>query len=74
MKDCIIAMRSVTLANKAERALRSEGIGSELVSVDPALTKRGCSYGLTVRCDMVDNIEEILNRRGISHGEIIGKY
>ena len=74
MKDCIIAMRSITLANKAERALRAAGIKTELVSVEPSLTKRGCSYGLNVSCDLVDESEKLLDRRGIGHGEVIGRY
>ena len=74
MKDCIIAMRSVTLANKAERALRAAGIRTTLVSVEPSLTKRGCSYGLKVGCELVGESEKILDRRGIAHGEIIGSY
>lgn len=74
MKDCIIAMRSVTLAGKAERALRSAGIKTELVSVEPSLTKRGCSYGLSVECGLAERCERLLKSRGIDHGEVIGRY
>ena len=42
----IAAIGSMTAAIKAQRALASSGIGSEVISLSPSDTRRGCAYGL----------------------------
>lgn len=74
MSDCIIAMRSMTLAQKAERILASNGIRVDIVNIEPSLTKRGCGYGLTLSCYDMDKALDLMKRKRVSHGEIIGNY
>ena len=71
MSDCIIAMKSRTAAEKAKRyaARRSQ---VSVVSLDPSVTRYGCSVGLRVSCSEVGRILALLERQGIEHGETIG--
>lgn len=74
MSDCIIAMRSSTLAKKAERALSGAGITCKTVNVDPSLTRRGCGYGVSLDCFDVQSAEKVLFTKNITHGEVLGRY
>lgn len=47
---------------------------AEIVSIDPSFTKRGCSVGVKVRCDKIDTLTELLDKKKISYGDIIGRY
>jgi len=73
MADCVIGMKSPTAAEKARRIAVSEKIRAEVVSVDPSVTKRGCSLGLRLSCADVERLTEILDRRNISYGDVIGR-
>lgn len=73
MSDYIIPMRSRTEAELGSRAARSHGIRASVVSVDPSLTRSGCSYGLRVSSRDAADVIRILGARGISHGEMIGR-
>ena len=72
MRKCIITTKSQTLAKKAERALSRVGIGSRVMSVDPALTERGCGWGVEVDCSDVSSAEETLRRDRIYFGVTLG--
>ena len=74
MTECIIPLKTPTLAKKAERALTSAGIIATVVSVDPSITKHGCGYGLSVFCRDAQLAKALLDRRHISYGELIGGY
>ena len=74
MTECIIPIRTPTLAKKAERVLSAAGIRVNIVSVDPAVTKHGCGYGISVYCREADRARELLDRRRISYGDMIGGY
>lgn len=74
MAECIIPIKSATLAKKAQRALWNVGIRSEFVSVDPSVTRRGCSFGLSLACRDSTRGAEVLEKRNITHGDIIGGY
>lgn len=74
MSECIIPMKSPTAAKRAQRALSAAGIRAQLVSIDPTLTRRGCAFGLSLACRESGQGAELLDRRGITHGEIIGGY
>lgn len=56
----------------AKKALASEGIFSTVVSIDPKITKNGCSYGISFRCGERDRVRSILKSRGITYDEIMG--
>lgn len=73
MADCIIAMKSQTTAEKARRIAVTERMGAEVVSIDPSFTRHGCSVGLRLDCDNARRLSEILDRRNIAHGDIIGR-
>lgn len=49
-RGCIAAVSSVTLAIKAQRALSTSGITSEVISLTADQTRRGCAYGLEFSC------------------------
>jgi len=72
MADCIIAMKSMTFAEKGKRAASSAGIFSEIVSIDPSVTKRGCAYGLTIPCSEVNRLVSVFEKRHVQYGEILG--
>ncbi len=74
MSECIIPMKSPTAAKRAQRALSASGIKTQLVSIDPTLTRRGCAFGLSLACRESSRGTEVLDRRGITHGEVIGGY
>ena len=72
MGECVISVRSNTVAERVRRIAAAERIRSEIVSVDPKLTKRGCSVGLRLPCEDVAALRHILDRRGITYGDILG--
>ncbi len=73
MSDCILPMRTRTSAEKARRAAAIAKIPAEVVSVDPSVTKYGCSVGLRLNCADVDKLTEQLDKRGIVYGDVIGR-
>jgi hypothetical protein len=72
MNDCIIAMRSVTIAQKSVRILTAQGILCNTVNIDPSITKRGCGYGVALPCRLVTEAKRILERKHVEFGDIIG--
>lgn len=73
MTDCILAMKTQTSAERARRIAVIEKIPVEVVSIDPSVTRRGCSVGIRLPCDSVKNFLNILDRRKISYGDVIGR-
>ena len=73
MADCVIGMKSPTLAERARRAASCERIPAEVVSIDPAVTRRGCSFGLRLSCSDTDRLKAALRARNIPFGDVIGK-
>ena len=74
MTDCIIAMRSMTAAQKAERAISSKGIRCVTVNIDPSLTKRGCGYGVSLPCNKVSAAKKVLDAKRIIYGDVLGSH
>ena len=72
MAECVISVKSNTVAERVRRLAAAERIRSEIVSVDPKLTKRGCSVGLRLPCDDVAALKRILEKRRITYGDIFG--
>ena len=70
MKDCIITMKTRTAAERGRRLLP----GSVVVSLDPGVTRYGCSFGLRLPCGEVPRMKATLERQGIPYGEVIGGY
>lgn len=73
LRMCLITVETMTFAVKARRALNARGIDAEITSVDPALTKKGCAYGIKTDCESVVRAAELLDAKGISYGGIIGR-
>ncbi|MBE6541333.1 MAG: DUF3343 domain-containing protein [Ruminococcaceae bacterium] len=73
MADCVIGMRSQFSAEKARRCAVMEKISAEVVSVDPSVTKRGCSIGIRINCSEIDKFLNILDKKKIPYGDIIGR-
>jgi hypothetical protein len=73
MPDCILAMRTRTAAEKARRTAVLEKIDAEVISVDPSVTKHGCSVGLRLNCADVGNVTRLLDKKGITYGDVIGR-
>ena len=73
MSECIITMKSATYAEKAKKAARSAGIGGQIVSIDPSITKRGCAYGLSLDCSVVQDLIRLLERKKIPYGAVLGE-
>ena len=72
MAECVISVKSNTVAERVRRLAAAERIRSEIVSVDPKLTKRGCSVGLRLPCEDVAALKRSLEKRKITYGDIFG--
>ena len=73
MPDCILAMKTRTAAEKARRTAAFERIEAEVVSVDPSVTRHGCSVGLRLNCADVEEVTRLRDRKGIVYGDVIGR-
>ncbi|MBR6807033.1 MAG: DUF3343 domain-containing protein [Clostridia bacterium] len=73
MSESIITMRSETYAAKASKLLTRYGLRCRIVSVDPALTSRGCSVGVAVNYYDVKEVKRLLNGANITFGEVLGQ-
>ena len=73
MPDCILAMRTRTAAERARRAAAFEQMETEVIAVDPSMTRHGCSVGLRMRCTDVESVTKMLDRKGIVYGDVIGR-
>ena len=71
---CIVAMKSQTAAERARRAAMSEKIYANIVSIDPSVTRHGCSVGISVPCSEVERLKRIFTARGIRYGDVIGGW
>ena len=70
---CTAAIGSVTLSIKAQRALLSAGIPSEVRALSPAETRRGCAYGVMFPCDRESGVRAALRANGISASQFLKK-
>ncbi len=73
MADCILAMKTQTSAERSRRIALTENIYAEVVSIDPSITRRGCSVGLRLPCREAGRFMEILDRKKIPYGDLIGR-
>ncbi len=73
MSDCILAMKTRTAAEKARRIAAFAQIAADVVSVDPTVTRHGCSVGLRLNCAEVDDLTELLEKKGVVYGDVIGR-
>lgn len=73
MAECVIAMKSQTAAERARRAANYERIYTDIVSIDPSVTRRGCAVGIRLSCDDVGRVKSILEKKNIPYGDVIGR-
>ncbi|MBR4205799.1 MAG: DUF3343 domain-containing protein [Clostridia bacterium] len=73
MSECVITMKSQTNAEAARRTASGMRIAARVVSVDPHVTKHGCSFGLKTSCAELDRLKRALDQKGIAYGEVIGR-
>ena len=69
---CILTMKSITHAIHAKNVLEGRGISVTIVSIDPRLTARGCSYGIRFACADADRIKGTLDAKGAPYGVLLG--
>ena len=67
----IAVFPTLTLAQKAQRALRSENVAAETVKVDSSKTLRGCSWGVAFDEGALFSVRMIFSNRSIAEREII---
>ena len=65
MKECIITFRSVTYAQRGERALKTRGIRCTLQRTPRWMEEQGCGYCLRLRTKELTPAAELLIREGI---------
>ena len=71
MKTCIATIPSLNICIRAQRALADNGLYCRIVSIDPRLTRRGCTYGIEFSCAEEREIKAALRRAGIGFSQIL---
>ena len=62
MKTFFLTFRSITQAQRAERAFAREGMGCTLRRTPRWMEERGCGYGVEVKCPDLGAALEVLRR------------
>ena len=70
---CILTMRSMTNALRAQSVLAARGLDISIVTLDPALTEKGCAYGIRFSCNEADSIRGQLSAKNVPFGVLIGR-
>lgn len=68
---CIAALKSMTHAIKAKKALEDNYIGAEIVKLEPTMTKKGCAYGVSFNCINFDPAIDAFKKWSVKYTEII---
>ena len=69
---CILTMKTMTRAVKARDVLAGRGIRAEIVSLDPALTRYGCSHGIRIPSAEETHARQLLAEKKIPWGTVLG--
>ena len=72
MKFYYITFRSVTFAQKAERALKRAGVDCVMQRTPKELSQRGCGYCLKLRPTLVAQAKQRLDTENVQYGKIYG--
>ena len=70
MDNCVITFRSVTPAQRGERAVKEAGIHCNLQRTPRWMENRGCGYSLHVSCENLPNAVELLRKKGIRYQKV----
>ena len=65
MKTFFLTFRSITQAQRAERAFTKEGMGVTLRRTPRWMEERGCGYGVEVKCPDLRTALGVLRREKI---------
>ena len=65
MKTFFLTFRSITQAQRAERAYANAGMGCGLRRTPRWMEERGCGYGVEVKCPDLKAALEVLRREKI---------
>ncbi len=68
---CVVSLKSVTIATKAKKALEKSNIYSEIIKLEPGMTKKGCSYGIRFDCLYLNHIKDVFLKNKIKYSEIL---
>jgi hypothetical protein len=71
MNNCIAAIPSINICIKGQKALAENGIFSNIVGLEPSVTKRGCAYGIEFPCSEKSRVRSILQKVGIKPSQYI---
>ena len=69
----VAAIGSMTAAIKAQRVLASNGIATEIISLSPGETRRGCAYGIEYPFLLDTNVRNALRAARISVSQYFRK-
>ena len=68
---CIVSLKSMTHAIKAQRALNEYGIITEITKLEPHMTHNGCAYGIKFNCMNLYLVKDALMKKQINYTEIL---
>lgn len=70
MDKVFITFRSITLAQRGERALRAGGVDCTLIRTPRWMSDRGCGYCLRLRSGTEDRARALLDRDRVPYDKI----
>ena len=68
---CAIALKSMTYAIKAKKALNDSYINAEIIKLSPNMTKKGCAYGVKFDCVNQSAVLDALRKWSVKYTELI---
>lgn len=68
---CAFALKSMTHAIKAKKALSDYYVDAEIIKLDPSMTKKGCAYGVSFNCVNLSTAQEALRKWSVRYTEVI---
>lgn len=72
MKFYYVTFRSVTFAQKAERALKRSGVDCSIQRTPRELSQRGCGYCIRLRPGQAIQVKQLLDAEKLDYGRIYG--
>ncbi len=73
MNSVFLTSRSVTYAQRMERALRRNGISAHIERPEREITERGCAYAVVVSESFLPEAMEVLRYNGIFPVKVVAR-
>ena len=70
MTNCLITMKSVTYAMKAQRILTQAGITVTPVKLGNDYSQKGCTHGLRFECRQRNQVIRLLQEGGVPYSAV----